>query len=273
MWCIKAWNAPINQGSIDVAALATDVQAMAVNRGVVGDVRNGRMVLTADSATATYTADELVVKDALGGRQWVLPNLSLNINLATIGAGGMDSGTAPAKGYVALYAIYNPVTQQAAAYAVNSTSSVVAEVCKKTMPAGYTASALVAVVATNALGQMLPVIVNGRRHYIRLLSIFTGTVPVTSAPLAMANVIPPNARSYSGELAMSNTTGGAMTINLATGTYGIGQSNFTNSIVAGQTMILNFYDVAIETPQLTHLTTSSNTGSPTFYAYCNGYSI
>jgi hypothetical protein len=273
MWCIKAWNAPNNQGNIDIAALSTQVQAMEVNRGVVGDVRNGRMVLTADSATATYTADELVVKDALGGRQWVLPNVALNINLTTVGAGGMDSGTAPVSGYVAIYAIYNPATRQAAAYAVNATSAVVAETCKKPMPAGYIASALIAVVATNASGQMLPVIVNGRRHYIKLLTMFTSSVPYTAAPWAMTSIVPPNAKCYSGELAMSNTNLSAMTVNLATGTYGIGQSNFTTSILAGQITILNFYDVAIETPQLTHITTSSNAGTPMFYAHCNGYSI
>jgi phage-related tail fiber protein len=34
MWCIKAWNAPINQGSIDIAALATHTsQATEVNQG------------------------------------------------------------------------------------------------------------------------------------------------------------------------------------------------------------------------------------------------
>jgi len=34
MWCIKAWNAPINQGSIDIAALqALAVQATEINRG------------------------------------------------------------------------------------------------------------------------------------------------------------------------------------------------------------------------------------------------
>jgi phage-related tail fiber protein len=273
MWCIKAWNAPINQGNTDIAALLTEVQAMAINRGVVGDVRNGRMVLTSESTTATYTADELVVKDAFGGRQWVLPNVALNINLATVGAGGMDSGAAPSSGYVAIYAIYNPLAKQAAAYAVNATSTVAAEVCKKSMPAGYIASALVAVVATNATGQMLPVIVNGRRHYIRLLQMFTSAVALTSVPWAIATIVPPNAKCYSGELAMSNTTGGAMTINLATGTYGIGQSNFTTSILGGQLTILNFYDVAIETPQLTHITTNCNAGVPTFAAHCNGYSI
>lgn len=272
MWCIKAWNAPINQGNIDVAALATEVQAMAVNRGVVGDVRNGRMVVTTASATATYTADELVVKEALGARQWVLPNLSMNINLATVGAGGMDSGVAPVSGYVALYAIYNPITKQAAAFAVNATSVIVPEVCVKPLPSGYSASALVAVVATNESGKFLPVIVRGRRHYILLLSIFTSSATYTNVPFTLATIVPLNAKSYSGELGMSNATGGAMSINLATGPY-IGQSNFTNSIVAGQLMLMNFYDVAIDTPQVTNITTNCNTGSPVFYAHCNGYSI
>lgn len=272
MWCIKAWNAPINQGNIDVAALATEVQAMAVNRGVVGDVRNGRMVVNTASATATYTADELVVKEALGARQWVLPNLSMSINLTTVGAGGMDSGVAPISGYVALYAIYNPTIKQAAAYAVNATSVIAPEVCAKPLPAGFSASALVAVLATNASGSLLPVIVRGRRHYIALLSMFTSSATYTNVPFTLAGIVPLNAKSYSGELGMFNATGGAMSINLATGPN-IGQSNFTNSIVAGQLMLLNFYDVAIDTPQVTNITTNCNTGSPVFYAHCNGYSI
>ncbi|HFT8927526.1 TPA: carbohydrate kinase, partial [Escherichia coli] len=87
--------------------------------GIIGQSRNAAMRITAASSTATWTADELVVETAIGGTQYRLNNLSLSINLATTGAGGMDTGAAPASGFVAIYAIYNPTTKTTAALAVN----------------------------------------------------------------------------------------------------------------------------------------------------------
>ncbi len=66
----------------------------------------------------------------------------------------MDSGTAPASGYVALYAIYNPTTGATALLAKNATAGLQAEVyAGGNMPAGYTASALIGVIPTNAGSQ------------------------------------------------------------------------------------------------------------------------
>jgi hypothetical protein len=75
---------------------------------VVGAVRSLKMQVAAASATASMTADEIVVETALGGAPFRVPNFSKSINLATTGAGGMDTGSAPVSGYVGLYAIYNP---------------------------------------------------------------------------------------------------------------------------------------------------------------------
>jgi phage-related tail fiber protein len=45
MWCIKAWNAPINQGNIDVAALAAvTVQATETNRGTAKVASDAQML-------------------------------------------------------------------------------------------------------------------------------------------------------------------------------------------------------------------------------------
>lgn len=91
--------------------------------GVIGQSSNANMSVTTASVTAAFTADELIVGTALGGLQYRLGNFSKTINLATTGAGGMDTGTAPASGYIALYAIYNPTTAGCALLAVNSTST------------------------------------------------------------------------------------------------------------------------------------------------------
>ena len=81
--------------------------------GVVGQTRNLFMQVTAQSATATLTADEIIVETALGGSRYCLGPFNKTINLGATGAGGMDTGAAPNSGFVALYAIYNP---QAAAF-------------------------------------------------------------------------------------------------------------------------------------------------------------
>ncbi|EMH4120032.1 phage tail protein, partial [Yersinia enterocolitica] len=113
--------------------------------GVVGTARNARMSVTAPSATATFTAEELIVQAGLGWLQYKLAGFNKSVNLGITGAGGMDTGSAPANGFVALYVIYNPTTQGSALLAVNATSTVAPEVCMGVMPAGYTASALVSV--------------------------------------------------------------------------------------------------------------------------------
>jgi hypothetical protein len=115
------------------------------------------MSVTAASATATLTADEIIVETALGGVRYCLPSFSKTINLATTGAGGMDTGTAPVSGYVAIYAIYNPTTGTAALLATRMRRRAQQPNVYggASMPAGYTASALLAVWPTTASSQLL----------------------------------------------------------------------------------------------------------------------
>ncbi|HDL7376955.1 TPA: hypothetical protein PXN51_004013 [Yersinia enterocolitica] len=170
----------------------SDVAHLPQLTGVVGTSRNAKMSVTAASSTATFTADELIVQTALGGLQYKLSNFSKTINLATTGVGGMDTGTVPANGFVALYAIYNPTTQISALLAVNASSVVAPEVYGgSNMPAGYTASALVSVLPTSS-SQLAPVIQQGRRVSIVGASILSGSGAPSSLAALAITVIPLN---------------------------------------------------------------------------------
>lgn len=167
-----------------------DVAHLPQLTGVVGTSRNAKMSVTAASSTATFTADELIVQTALGGLQYKLSSFSKTINLATTGVGGMDTGTVPANGFVALYAIYNPTTQISALLAVNASSVVAPEVYGgSNMPAGYTASALVSVLPTSS-SQLAPVIQQGRRVSIVGASILSGSGAPSSLAAINISVIP-----------------------------------------------------------------------------------
>ncbi|ELI8402945.1 tail fiber protein [Yersinia enterocolitica] len=169
-----------------------DVAHLPQLTGVVGTSRNAKMSVTAASSTATFMADELIVQTALGGLQYKLSSFSKTINLATTGVGGMDTGTVPANGFVALYAIYNPTTQISALLAVNASSVVVPEVYGgSNMPAGYTASALVAVLPVTT-SRFAPFIHQGRKVSIIGASILSGSSTPSSLAALTVSAVPLN---------------------------------------------------------------------------------
>ncbi|WP_244255716.1 hypothetical protein [Burkholderia vietnamiensis] len=186
------------QDAIDdgtTATLLANLKAavLAQSVGVVGAVRNGRMYVAAASASATYTADEVIVETVLGGLRYGIASLNKTVNLAAAnGAGAMDTGSAPANGYVALYAIYNPVTKVPALLATNATSAVAPSVYGgANMPSGYTASALLTVVPTNGSGQFAPVLVRDRNIGIPIKMALTSGLRQTDCilfSLALARV-------------------------------------------------------------------------------------
>jgi len=187
--------------------------------GIVGGARNAKMSIAAASATATFTADELIVETALAGKTYRLSNVNKTINLATTGVGGMDVGTAPVSGAVGVYVIYNPdlplSSTNPALIAQNASSARVPEVHGAVnMPAGYTASALVAVLQTNASSQF-PILFMEDRHVTivptQILNTTTAAASFTS--LTMASV-PYNAISV--DITWQMTSGGSSTLNFAT---------------------------------------------------------
>lgn len=103
MWCIKAWNAPINQGNIDVAALASEVEKSR-NLSIQGAYRGILISAPGVGSFLSARVDQVIVKDGAGVARRI-SGLSAAINLAAVGANGVDVGVLAASSFYSLWAI------------------------------------------------------------------------------------------------------------------------------------------------------------------------
>ena len=262
-------------GAAAIAEALSNLQLRESFSGVVGQSRNARMSVAAASATATFSADELIVEDS-GGRQYRVTSFSKVINLATTGAGGMDTGVVPATGFVALYAIYNPTTSTSALLAVNATNANVPEVYGGTnMPIGYTASALVSVWGVTG-GAFIVGFQRERTIAIERVVAAYSTVPVnTLTSLSIANIIPMNAVAISGILAVAgiNTTNAVTELAASANYLAAVQAGGNSTIGGAQNVSVSPYsDMSITTSQSTYWRSSVESGTFTYgTVYINGY--
>ncbi|MBR7961259.1 hypothetical protein KDW41_12465 [Burkholderia vietnamiensis] len=243
---------------------------------VIGSVRNLAMSIPAASATATLTADQIIVGSALGGQTFVLSNFNKTINLATNGAGGMDTGAAPVNGTVAVYAIYNPTTGASALLGYNEGAVTPAPTIYpgSNMPAGYTASALVSALLTNASGQMQPVV-----QVDREISVATSLFAQTSTQIASLTQgtigVPKCAKTFSGWGSVNTTNGVNSQVNIAGTAANIGGQQIAGaSPTSGVTVGGRFSNIPLLTPQKYYW--SSFLSSGTFNQanmYCTSYTI
>ncbi len=241
--------------------------------GVVGTARNARMSVTAPSATATFTAEELIVQAGLGWLQYKLAGFNKSVNLGITGAGGMDTGSAPANGFVALYVIYNPTTQGSALLAVNATSTVAPEVCMGVMPAGYTASALVSVWGITS--SLFRIGFQSNRHIaiptINIYSVSGGTT--TQTVLGVSPVAPPNAKQIDIVLTANETVAGnGVALNIASSTSGIGQFGAVSTVTGQTATAITTGTLALIESQRLYFS-MSNTNPGTYIIAGRGYSL
>ncbi|EKN6166740.1 phage tail protein [Yersinia enterocolitica] len=182
----------------DKAAFLSNLQLRESFSGVVGQSRNARMSVTSATQSATFTADELIVETS-AGQQYRLSAFNKTVNLGATGAGGMDTGSVPSAGFIALYAIFNPTNGAVALMAVNATATTVPEIYSgANMPAGYTASALVSVWRV-ASGQFTVGEMVGRQINTPEQPLVTVTNTVsTLTELSISSVIPKNAKTIEG---------------------------------------------------------------------------
>lgn len=240
--------------------------------GITGDARNLRMAITTASATATLTADEVIVATSQGGQQYRVSGVSATINVGTTGAGGMDTGTVPTPGFVGIYLIYNPTTQATALLAVNATSAAATNVYSgANMPAGYTASALVSVWRTYsgvlAVGDQM-----GRDIATADLQFFSSTTQVpTLTALDISGFIPKNAKKMegygiiNGTTVASNNSFSVSSRSVSIGSHGAGANN--------SGLLISFSNLIIaETQRIYYSITSSSTISGSSI-YTTGYSF
>lgn len=261
-----------------VATILTNLKAAvkAQSPGVVGDARNLRMSVTAASSTATITADELIVQDALGGKSYVLGTFSQNINLATNGAGGMDTGSPPNNGFVAIYAGYNPTTNTRTLFGQNATASAAPEVYGgANAPAGITATSLASVWPTNGSGQLIVGCQLGRwvsRGATLVLG--NGTIVAAFTSLGISSAVPANAKR--ARLILGGTNLSASTfqvVDVASNNSGVGQQSLGGGGVASVTYAANGV-IDLLTPQtLFYRTSNTGGGTPTFNINVSAYEI
>lgn len=225
---------------------------------VVGSTKNVFSTIAAASATATFAGEEVVVKTALGGKAYLLPSFSELINLATTGAGAMDTGLAPVSGYVAIYAIYNPVTQDLALLATDATSAKAPEIYGgANMPAGYTASALLIALPTNASRLFSIAYVSGRKATVADVTVLNTSSGLTLSLTSIASAVPKNAIRVSGTLAAAATSGSGGVSTTITGfSSGLGSQSTAGYSTSPNGCNTVFRDLPLGTQQTIWVTTA-----------------
>jgi len=148
----------------------------------------------ASATTATWSADEIVVKSALAGSSYLLKNFSKTLNTATTGAGGLDTGSMANSKWYYVYAIYNPNTGTQNILCTISGSGA-AVYGGANMPSGYTSSALIGVFRTNGSAQIATFNQSGRTVSFPNINALVGgaAVSYTSVDLS-GGIVPPNAK-------------------------------------------------------------------------------
>lgn len=172
-------------------------------------VTGAATTFVAASATATLSA-KYATMVSNGGQGISVASPSAGFNLATTGAGGMDTGSAPASGFVAIYFIYNQTSSTLSTLGVNATSTVAPEIYGgANMPSGYAYSALVAVVPTNSSSTFVASYLSGRSVSLaRATTYSSGAIVNTWTALSLVGIVPPNATTVTGDLytSVNNTT-------------------------------------------------------------------
>lgn len=243
-----------------------------ISNGVVGDARNLTMSVPTSAASATLTADQVIVAESLTGKQYRVNNVSKTINLGTTGAGGMDTGTAPNPGFVAIYLIYNPTTDVSALLATNATSSAASTVYSgANMPSGYTASALVSVWRTSS-GSFTVGHQAGNNISTLDLALVTPSSNVSSLTLLnISSAIPLNAKSWSGYGIINSTASAAncsFSVAPTSGELGLVMFGTGNS-----GLLASFSDVTIVVPQTTYYRVVTQGTFANATIHCTGYKI
>lgn len=249
--------------------LATLTAALTLQGPVIGISRNARMPVPTAAATATFTADQVIVSTSLTGTSYRLNNFSKSINLATTGVGGMDTGSAPVSGYVGIYAIYNPTTQVSALLAVNATAAAVPEIYGgANMPAGYTASALVSVWGTTAASLLRIGNQFGRRVNFPIVTVVSTSSVLTNTAMPISTAAPRNAIRVGGDTGGNSTSSSFITMEVFTDAVGSGrrttQQTPTTSFSAS-------FEADIAVIQTIYVTSTNTAGTPIFRVNLSTY--
>ncbi|EOI7418430.1 hypothetical protein [Yersinia enterocolitica] len=263
---------PVNLSGAAMSALQPSTFSQLT--GLLGRSVNLVVSIPTSLATATLTADEVVVQTEIGGLQYKLNGLNKNINLATTGAGGMDTGTAPAIGFVGLYLIYNPSTRESALLAVNATIAKIGEIYNgNNMPSGYSASALVSVLPISA-SKFSVCYQHGRHVSTALINIAVVSPGITGVVTqSIATAAPRNAKDLDLYCVIVQTVAGAgLEMYVKASSSGIAQTT-VNATLGNSTGAMT---QSVTMPVITEQTiyyNMANTASGNYTIASRGYSF
>lgn len=260
-------------GAASQAKALDNLGVRSVLAGITGSTRNLAMNVTSASASATVAADEIIVSTALGGSQYRIGSFSKTINLATTGAGGMDTGTVPANGFVGIYAIYNPATNTSALLAVNASAQIGEVYGGSNMPNGYTASSLLTIVPI-ASSQFKVITVSGRTVYTAANVILSTSSNLSATQTSISSVAPMNAKFIEGIIALGSSGSGTLSATLNSLNTPPGIRQFGGYTPASASISSCYPAMPITLPGYIYISTSNATsGTASFVIYCSGYTI
>ncbi|MFF7108112.1 phage tail-collar fiber domain-containing protein [Pseudomonas sichuanensis] len=190
MWCIKAWNAPVNQGQIDVAALAAQVSEIAA--GVPVNYVSG-LILSMNAAVPTASVDLSVgvARGAVGAAvvsNTVMSGMLQAAGAWSAGAGGnkLDSGARAASTFYHCF-VLRRVADGLADFLLSSS------VDAPLVPAGYSLVSRLKgrAVKTDAAGLIVPFINYGRSTDFKTLQRDMRITGGTTRSTAVTVSVPP----------------------------------------------------------------------------------
>ncbi|MBN3811708.1 hypothetical protein [Paraburkholderia sp. Ac-20347] len=243
----------------------------------------GFLNLTSNAATgattATWTADEMPVATALGGVRYLIPSFSGTLNLAATGIGGMDTGTATASSFIAVYAAYNPSTGASGVFAqVVGASAAPLVYGGANRPSGYTATRLISIVPTNTtVGQFSAFAQTDRAIMVNSATILSGTTSSASSSFAAVTLtsIPYSARAVRITGGQTNSAASNSHLYIAQNSSGVGGLDFGLNTAAGGGVTQPNSTIPVNTPRTLYWQafTSSSSNTLSYSAITIGYEI
>lgn len=264
------------QGTVKLRYDGTQFQLLspgAVALGEVGACRNVAMGLAVASTSASWAADEFLVKAALGGNALMLKSLSLAFNGTTTGAGGMDAGAVPTNGFLGVYVIAGLGKANALLGVNASAASKLAEVyAGANMPTGYTHSALISIVPTNASAQIAPCYQEDR-----LVGFPAGTAAngagITGGTISFPTIVPFNAKTIGGGISLTTSNAGTAAVNwFSRNTQSGGAALSFNSSAAFGTSI-TYDNFPLVAPQAAFISTTGGATISNYNISVNKYAF
>lgn len=218
-----------DSGNLDPSTLQNKV-------GIQGTFKNLLGSASGTNATATYSADEIIVESAANSYQ-VLRSVNVSSSLAVSGANGLDAGVSAAATWYSAWVIWNGTTI-AGLFSLSATSPV--------MPAGYTHKARIGWVRSDASKNVVSFIQAGKSWRYKSFGSTTNVVAPTLAAgqagdagvptwaaVSVSSAVPPTAVQIF-VIANSLTTNGLLFVH--PNQYGGSVTNRTNPPQIGQSV-------------------------------------